>query len=242
MKRILITNDDGITASGIIRLAEAALAWGEVCVIAPESQRSAQSHAITLREPLELHPHDFPVPHVHAWACSGTPSDCVRVGLAFLMDAPPDAVLSGINFGYNMASDVQYSATVGAALEAAHRGIPGIAFSEPADVNHQVTDKWLPQILESVLTEKFNWDEIINVNFPHEFCHGILRDRKLSAGSMFQDGFQRMERFQDGGVKLSTEGLLNFDCEEGTDFRALMDHYISIGRIRNLHSPNYSSC
>ena len=131
MKRILITNDDGIRSSGIIRLVEAARALGEVTVIAPDREHSAKAHSISILEPVDFMPYAFPVPGVTAWVCSGTPSDCVRVGLAYLLPQKPDLVLSGINCGFNIASDIQYSATVGAALEAAHQGIPAAAFSEP---------------------------------------------------------------------------------------------------------------
>ena len=112
MKKILITNDDGIRADGIIRLARAAMKYGEVWVVAPEDQRSAASHSISLRDPVDVYPHDFPVAGVRAFSCSGTPADCVRVGCLSVMPEKPDAVLSGINFGYNAASDIQLSASV----------------------------------------------------------------------------------------------------------------------------------
>ena len=102
-RRILITNDDGIDSGGIARLAKAAKDFGEVWVVAPQHQRSAASHCITLREPIDVYPHDFAVEGVHAYSCSGTPADCVRVGGLSVMPVRPDVVLSGINFGYNVA-------------------------------------------------------------------------------------------------------------------------------------------
>ncbi len=237
MKNILITNDDGILAHGIIRLAEAAKAFGKVWVIAPENQRSALSHSITLRETIDIRPHVFPVDGVSAWACSGTPADCVRIGLQHLMPEMPDAVLSGINFGYNMASDIQYSATVGAAMEAAHCGILGVAISESRGESHEITDAYLSGILEEVLTHKAARDEILNVNFPYgslQECRGILRDRRVSTGSLYLDRFKTVQELPDGGTRLAVNGIYNEDCEEGTDFRAIMDHYISIGKVRNI--------
>ena len=106
MKTILITNDDGIFADGLIRLAATAKSFGEVWVVAPESQRSAASHSITLHSYIDVRPAAFPVPGVHAFASSGTPGDCVRVGSLSVMPARPDIVLSGINYGYNAASDI----------------------------------------------------------------------------------------------------------------------------------------
>ena len=115
MRTILITNDDGIEAGGIVRLAEAAAEFGEVWVVAPARQMSAASHSITLHSPLDIYPHSFPVPGVRAFSCSGTPGDCVRTGSLSILPRRPDVVLSGINYGYNVASDIQYSGTVGAA-------------------------------------------------------------------------------------------------------------------------------
>ncbi len=234
MKRILITNDDGIRASGIIRLAEAARALGEVTVIAPSEECSAQSHSITIRKPVDFTPYSFPVPGVTAWVCSGTPSDCVRAGLAYLLPDKPDLVLSGINYGYNIASDIQYSATVGAALEAAHQGIPAAAFSEPYHPDHSVTDRFLSPVLELLQDELPGRDEILNINFPLASCQGILTDRKMSAGSMFRGSYQLTDHLPGGGLRLAAEWEADTACEDGTDFRAVLDHYISIGIVRNL--------
>ena len=147
MRKILITNDDGIDAEGIVRLAEAAKEFGEVWVIAPERQRSAASHSITLRKPVEMKAYDFPVEGEKAYTCSGTPADCVRVGSLSLMPEKPDVVLSGINYGYNVASDIQYSATCGAAFEASFQGYIAISLSEDAGECHEVTDKYLKDLL-----------------------------------------------------------------------------------------------
>ena len=234
MKKILITNDDGILASGIIRLAEAARAFGTVVVIAPETQRSAHAHSITIREPIDLRPYAFPVPGVTAWTCSGTPSDCVRTGLAYLLPELPDVVLSGINFGYNLASDIQYSGTVGAALEAAHEGIPAIALSEPAEDDHSVTDRYLAQVLSDLLDQKPAWDTIINVNFPPEPCRGILTGRFVSAGTIYRSSYRLEERLPDGGHRITIGGLIDKVSEEGSDLRAVLDQYISIGLVKNV--------
>ena len=229
---ILITNDDGITASGIVRLAKAARAFGSVTVIAPETQRSAASHSITLWKPIDVWPHEFPVENVRAWACSGTPADCVRVGLTW-MDTPFDAVFSGINCGYNIASDIQYSATVAAALEAAHRNVPAVALSEPVGEDHSVADEWLPEILNRFLKTKAVKDEIMNVNFPPAPCRGILENRTVSEGSIYRDHF-KVESENEGRISLVTRGQYNEDCEEGSDFHALLGHFISVGTVRNL--------
>ncbi|MDD6504181.1 MAG: 5'/3'-nucleotidase SurE, partial [Lachnospiraceae bacterium] len=106
MKKILITNDDGIDADGLIRLAQAAKNFGEVWIVAPDGQRSAMSHSISLRHPVEVWECEFPVSGVHAYACDGTPADCVRIGVLNIVPGKPDHVFSGINYGYNTATDL----------------------------------------------------------------------------------------------------------------------------------------
>ena len=129
-RKILIVNDDGIDSDGLVRLAREAVKWGEVYVVAPDGQRSAASHSLTIDMPIDIHPVGFPVEGVKAYSCTGLPTDCVRIGSACVMPQKPDVVFSGINNGFNAGTDIQYSATVGAALDAAMAGYPAIAFSE----------------------------------------------------------------------------------------------------------------
>lgn len=166
MQKILITNDDGIQSDGIIRLARAAKKYGKVWVVAPDGQRSAMSHRITLRETIEFFPVDFPVEGVHAYASTGTPADCVRFGILNIVKEKPDYVFSGINYGYNSGTDIQYSATVGSALEAACAGVHAIAFSEGASECHEVTDAYLEQMLKELMEQPLAHNQIWNVNFP----------------------------------------------------------------------------
>ncbi|MCB9778216.1 MAG: 5'/3'-nucleotidase SurE [Alphaproteobacteria bacterium] len=121
---LLLSNDDGIDAPGLGALARAASGLGDVHVVAPMGERSAQSHALTMHEPLRVEERR---PGWHA--CSGQPADCVYLGVHELCGRRPDAVLSGINRGANIGDDVHYSGTVGAAEEAALLGIPALAVS-----------------------------------------------------------------------------------------------------------------
>ncbi|HEY9641958.1 MAG TPA: 5'/3'-nucleotidase SurE [Coleofasciculaceae cyanobacterium] len=128
---LLISNDDGIFAAGVQTLANTMASAGhQVTVVCPDRERSATGHGLTLRDPIraELIESAFH-PSVKAWACSGTPSDCVKLALGALLDNPPDMVLSGINHGANLGTDVLYSGTVSAAMEGVLEGIPSIAFS-----------------------------------------------------------------------------------------------------------------
>lgn len=239
MRKILITNDDGIDAGGIRRLAGAALEFGEVWVVAPLHQRSAASHSITLHDPIDLRPYDFPLPGVHAFSCSGTPADCVRIGCLNVVPEGPDVVLSGINHGYNVASDIQYSATAGAAFEAAFQGTVGIALSEAASDRHEVTDAWLQTVLRRVLAMKPGARQIVNVNFPG--CRlpdfqGIKENRTVSASEVFRDHYHVIEDLPGGGMRLMVKGTPCNDAEEDSDFRAILGNYISIGLVNNIMS------
>ena len=237
MRRILITNDDGIAAPGLARLAAAAQKYGEVWVVAPDAQRSAASHCITLHTTIDVYPHEFPVAGVHAFSCSGTPADCVRVGSLNIMPHKPDVVLSGINYGYNVASDIQYSATAGGAFEGAFQGYPSIAFSEAASDCHEVADAYLDEILAELINLRPAEGDILNVNFPGcplSECKGILRNRKVSRGMFYRDHYNTVEQLPNGGVRFMVEGDYNEDAEPETDFRAVVENYISIGIASNI--------
>ncbi|MBR5722672.1 MAG: 5'/3'-nucleotidase SurE [Oscillospiraceae bacterium] len=237
MQRILITNDDGITADGLIRLAAAAKEFGEVWVVAPDSQRSAASHSITLHSHIDVYPHEFPVKGVHAFSCSGTPADCVRVGSLNVMPQKPDTVLSGINYGFNVASDLQYSATAGAAFEAAFQGCRAIALSEDAVPCHEVADRFLREILSELLILPPSAGQIFNVNFPGcplSTCGGILRNRTVSEGMIYRDSYREIAALEGGGIRLMVDGQYNQDAEPGTDFRAICDNCVSVGTVNNI--------
>ena len=125
MRRILVTNDDGIHSAGIHALADALRPLGEVIVVAPLTEASAIGHALTLRRPLRIEEFGG-----GKYAVDGTPTDCVNLALKVVLDgAVPDFVASGINKGYNLGDDVTYSGTVAGALEAALLGIPAMAIS-----------------------------------------------------------------------------------------------------------------
>lgn len=254
MRKILITNDDGINADGLIRLVYAAREFGEVWVVAPESQRSAASHSITLHKHIDVYPYDFESvvarDHsfdwlkkamsngvLHAFSCSGTPADCVRVGSLNIMPGKPDVVLSGINYGYNACSDIQYSATAGAAFEGTFQGYLSIALSEGAAPCHEVTDAYLKEVLSILIEKEHVKGQIYNVNFPQcklSECKGILWDRPVSEGMFFKDRYNKVEDLEDGGIRLMVEGIYNEDAEEGTDFKAIVDGYVSVGVVNNI--------
>lgn len=129
--KLLISNDDGIFAPGVRSLANGLAAAGHaVSVVCPDRERSATGHGLTLHQPIraEIIESVFH-PSIKAWACSGTPSDCVKLALWALLDTPPELVLSGINQGANLGTDILYSGTVSAAMEGVIERIPSIAIS-----------------------------------------------------------------------------------------------------------------
>lgn len=236
MKKILITNDDGIDSDGLIRLAKVAMEFGEVWVVAPHSQRSAMSHSITLRHSIEAWEVDFPIPEVHAYACDGTPADCVRIGVLNIVPGKPDHVFSGINYGYNVGSDLQYSATAGAAFEASFQKIHTIAFSEDADEMHEVTDEYIKDIMGELLDKALEMNQIWNVNFPScrlKDCKGILKGRTVSTDEFYKDRYLE-KKVSSGKISYMVEGIRNYEASQGTDLRAILDNYVSIGIATNI--------
>ncbi|MGN0496270.1 MAG: 5'/3'-nucleotidase SurE [Lachnospiraceae bacterium] len=236
MRKILITNDDGIDSDGLVRLVKEAVNYGQVWVVAPDSQRSAMSHGITLRHSIDAWKVDFPVPGVRAFACDGKPADCVRIGVLNIVPGKPDHVFSGINYGYNLASDLQYSATAGAAFEAAFQKIHTIAFSEDACEMHEVTDRYLHEIMEELLNKTLAINQIWNVNFPGcplEACNGILRDRRVSTQEYYKDRYIETVVSEDR-ISYMVEGIRNYDALESTDLKAIFDNYVSVGIATNI--------
>ena len=234
--RILITNDDGIDTAGIRLLAENAKKYGEVWVVAPDGQRSAMSHCYSFRETITVRDFDFGMEGITAYTCTGTPADCVRVGATRLMPQRPDFVLSGINNGYNMCWDIQYSATIGAAMEAVSMGIQAIAFSEGSQDKNEVTRVYLDEILRECMSKPLGVNQAWNVNFPDsglDGLSGIKRDCKVST-DQFYDDFYDEEMLEDGGIKLKVVPKRIWKATEGTDLDAIMKNYISIGVVNNI--------
>jgi 5'-nucleotidase len=159
---VLCSNDDGIEAPYLTALAAQIESFADVIVVAPERQRSAASHAITLHKPLrltEVAPRRF--------ALSGTPVDCVYLGMLKLCDRRPAVVVSGINDGYNLGSDVFYSGTVAAAVEGALRGAAGIACSlAPRAADPERAIQFAAAVVRAALGEPMPAGTVLNVNMP----------------------------------------------------------------------------
>jgi 5'-nucleotidase len=204
--RILVVNDDGVDSDGIMLLAERLLALGEVTVVAPDGDRSGTSHSISTRHAVTATVRTGRA--VPTYACSGTPADCVILGVHELCGGTPSIVVSGINRGANLADDVNYSGTVAAAVEAVVVGIPAIAVSlavswpERAIVHH--------------------WESAADVACA--LVTDALRD-PLPAGTYWNVNVPNLERNELRGLRYTRQGrktyvdrLMRKDTETGTNF------------------------
>ena len=227
---ILVTNDDGINAPGLKALAEVATEFGDTHVIAPEAERSGVSHAITLLEPLRAHKLR------DQWTVlTGTPADCVFVGVNHLVPTRPDLVLSGINRGPNLGGDVLYSGTVGGAMEATIQHIPAVAFSLVS------SDGWpfewakehVRTILREVIATGMPDGTMLNVNIPCPSLAAFQGYRTTRLGVRFYSNeiIRRVDPrggdyFWIGGTRVTMED------DPVTDCGAVGRGYVSITPIQ----------
>ena len=162
--RILVTNDDGYTSEGIQVLADALEGLGEIWVVAPDSEQSAVSHALTLDRPLRIKRLGK-----RRVAVDGTPTDCVALAISNLMGGnPPDLVVSGVNFGFNMGADVHYSGTVSAAFEGVILGVPAMAVSLGVGegLSFHLAAKFACELSGWILEHGLPHNTLLNVNVP----------------------------------------------------------------------------
>lgn len=168
--RILVTNDDGINAPGIQALSKELELIGNVTVVAPDRERSATGHSITVHYPLRAEEICLIDSNVKAYAVDGTPSDCVKLAIDALLDEEPDLIVSGINRGSNLGTDVLYSGTVSAAIEGLIYRIPAIAVScvEYDNPNYNFAAKFVCNVIKEYTKHEFPKNTILNVNVPEK--------------------------------------------------------------------------
>ncbi len=233
--RVLLTNDDGVASPGLHALARAMSRVAETFVVAPEEERSAASHAITLHKPLRITRTQLGDTGLPAWATNGTPADCVVLGLLDLLSSPPDVVVSGINVGANLGMDLIYSGTVSGAVEAALFGIASVAISVAAfkDIHWEPAAQFAARLAQEVARHGLPPDTFLNVNVPNRPAaeiHGVEVTRQSSRRYV-----SRLEKRADprGRDYYWLTGAA--DGEEyapGTDARAVADGWISVTPLR----------
>lgn len=243
---ILITNDDGIRADGIIELAKEMSNIANVYVVAPESQRSATGHAITIHSPIMVN-EEFIADNIKAYSISGTPADCVKLGIeGILKDIHIDLVLSGINNGPNLGTDVIYSGTASAAIEGLVQNKPSIAISynefNVTKETYREASKHVVKIVDSV-KDKLDIleDCILNVNIPNKEIKGtkvtVLGERK------YENVME--ERYSPYGKRYFWIGgkIKNIEQVENNDIDCVEEGYISITPVNidmtNKNKVNY---
>jgi 5'-nucleotidase len=222
---ILVTNDDGVHAAGLAALAGALGELGEVWMIAPEREQSACGHALTLHRPVRA----VPISE-RRFAVTGTPSDCVNLGVLGFMPERPVLVASGINHGGNLGDDVTYSGTVSAAMEATLLGVPAIAVSllDGGDLAHAAVAARL--VAMRVLVAGLPRKTLLNVNVPPQTPRGIaltrLGHRVYSDKIVEQLDPRGRSHYWLGGGDPAWEAL------EGTDMGAIHEGYVSVSPVQ----------
>ena len=237
---ILVSNDDGIHSPGIQALGRALKKLGHVTMVAPEREQSTMGHALTLHKPVRL----FKVrsePGMDQYAMSGTPADCVYVGLRWVLKSKPDIIVSGINNGVNLGNDIYYSGTIAAAREGAVRDIPAIAASldyhadpgEKKEAHFDDAAEYLASLVTKVLATRLPTNCLLNVNFPNVPFSKIKGTRVARQGlRMYTDSVKERRDnrnkpyFWLGGTYKGFQNIAGSDCE------VLDKGYISITPCR----------
>lgn len=228
---ILITNDDGYRAKGFHKLISLMRKIGEVIAISTEKPMSGQSHSITNNEPLRVYMADQDVDY-KLYVCTGRPVDCIKMGYRFTDERIPDLVVSGINHGSNASSNVVYSGTMGAALEACMDGVPAIGFSvdsysSNADFDH--VDYYVDTIARRVLEEGLPKGVCLNVNMPKKSDEPIkgIKICRQAKGRWSQTFEHRVDPFGRDYYWL-TGYFIEEDNGDDTDLCAIKNNYVAI--------------
>jgi 5'-nucleotidase len=221
---ILLTNDDGIEAEGLRSIEDAIKDLADILVVAPDSERSAVSHGLTIHSPLELE--ESSKDH---YALNGTPADCIIFALnRVTAQTPPNLIISGINHGANLGDDIMYSGTVAAAREGSRHGIPSLAVSQAVDekaIHFKSGAKFVRKLVEIMLVQKMRGGICLNVNIPVGRIRGIKITRQ---GCSFHfPHFNFLEITEDHAPSPAVEEYQKKSALP-LDFQAIMQNFISI--------------
>ncbi len=232
-KIILVTNDDGIHSPGIGALMRAMEAIGDAYMVAPDRERSAVSHALTLHRPLKVEKLG-----ANVWSVNGTPTDCVALGIEKLLPGKPDLIVSGINRGGNLGDDITYSGTVSAAIEGTIFGISSLAFSlviaEPpgARPDYGAAGHMALRVARFALENGLPYDTLLNVNIPNAPEEEIKGVRFTRQSKRVYHGAIHETKSPWGEVHYWIGGGRPFwERGDDTDMDAVMDGYVSITPI-----------
>ena len=231
--RILLTNDDGIHASGLRVLEGIARQFSDdIWICAPSEEQSGAGHSLSLSRPVRLRRHDE-----RRFSVTGTPTDSVMLGLMKAMDSPPDLILSGVNRGANLGDDVTYSGTVSAAIEGTLAGIRSIALSQVyakegmADaVPFAAAEAWGARVIAPLLDAPFAERTLVNINFPPISAEAVKGIRVVRQGFHDYARGSVVEGKDPRGFPYYWFGLHGIEHTPGhnTDLEAIADGYVSV--------------
>jgi 5'-nucleotidase len=229
-RSILISNDDGIYAPGIYALWEAMSEIGETTVVAPNTEKSAVGHAITISDPIRIE-EVTRVNGFKGFAVNGTPADSVKIAVKSIMKDKPDIIISGINAGANVGQSLLYSGTISAASEGTFLGIPSIAISLDAlrDMDFSTSKVVAKKIVNKVLNQGLPNDTLLNVNIPKDVEGGIKGYQITHQGAIyFKDSFEKREDPRGRIYYWMTGDVKDTDTELESDGVAIKEGYVSI--------------
>lgn len=235
---ILVTNDDGVHSPGIIALFMAMKELGDAYIVAPDRERSAVSHALTMHRPLKVEEI-----REHIYAVNGTPTDCVVIGANKILPERPALIVSGINKGGNIGDDITYSGTVSAAIEGTIMGIPSFAVSivGEKDFHLDTASYYSLEIARYILERSLPYDTLLNVNLPNLNKESIAGIRFTRQGKRLYDNAIKETYDPKGGKHFWIGGGTPYwEHGEDTDIEAIQQGYISITPL-HLDFTNYNA-
>lgn len=231
---ILLCNDDGITAPGLLALYRSVRSLGNVTVVAPSSAKSASSHSVTVRVPItcqKVHVHN----EFWGYSVAGSPADCVKLALAELIDTRPDLVISGINHGANAGIDIFYSGTVAAAAEGAFFGLPSLAISQEIveEVGFDQSGRIARQVIDSILAWGIPPATLLNINIP-ALHPGVPKGVRIARQSTlaYEDRFEKKGDDEGKALYLLMGGRNDISQQPDTDLHVLRQGYVSVTPLR----------
>ncbi|MBU3144164.1 5'/3'-nucleotidase SurE [Clostridium sp. CF012] len=229
--RLLLTNDDGINAKGIYALAKELEKNHEVIIVAPDSERSACGHSITLSRPLIVKKIVLEGLESKAFSVDGTPADCVKIAINKLIEGEIDMVVSGINKGLNLGTDVLYSGTVSAAIEASIYKVPSMAISMQINKNvenYEMASKYAGEILLKAKQHNIKNDIVLNVNVPLLKKNEIKGIKVCKIGSRLYNNRYSGTAGENNGTQYEINGELIDIHEEDSDTLYFKEGYVTV--------------
>lgn len=227
--RILLVNDDGINAKGLRILAQALALKHNVYIVAPAKEQSGMSQALTMGIPLRVQDIDMQIENVTAYSVEGTPADCTKLALEFLLKEKPDLIISGINNGANLGTDVLYSGTVGAALEGYNHDISSIAVSVSS--KSSISFEQIAQIITENIEIIYQSDKLFmyNINFPNKFKDDKIKFIFTKHGRRIYENEFDQVILEDGSIAYKMQGRAkDIGNDEFSDIEVVNKGYISI--------------